>query len=275
MHYIQEGSGEPVVLVHGNPTWSFYYRNLVSKLKDKYMVIVPDHIGCGLSDKPSEELYEYTLSNRIEDLSTLLNKLIPDQPYRMVIHDWGGMIGLGAALKNPDRLRQLVILNTTGFMLPETRRFHKILLFARSLPGRILITHFNAFVRGTLRWGSIRKPMADEVRKAYLQPYSTPADRLAVLRFVQDIPLKSSDTAYDAAKFIDDNLHLISTVPKLVLWGRHDFIFDDYFLNEWKKRCPEAEFHVFEDAGHLVLEDAPERVCKKTKTFFDSHDGSM
>lgn len=268
MHTVDEGSGPPVVCVHGNPTWSFYYRNLILRLRDRYRMIVPDHIGCGLSDRPPESRYRYTLASRIEDLETLLTKLIPGEPYRMVVHDWGGMIGLGAALRDPSRLQQLVILNTAGFLLPETRHFHLLLRFARTDAGGLLIRRFNAFTRGALRWGSLRKPMDPDVRKNYLAPYKTYADSLAVHRFVQDIPVKPDDAAYDATLYVDQHLNALKDIPKLIIWGRNDFIFDDAFLDEWRRRCPEARFEVMESAGHLVLEDEPERACSLIEEFF-------
>ncbi len=271
MNSIDHGQGPPVICVHGNPTWSFYYRNLVHKLSGRFRVIVPDHIGCGLSDKPEDFRYRYTLSNRIEDLSTLIDRVIPGQSYRLVVHDWGGMIGLGTALKDVNRMKQLVILNTSGFLLPKTRNFHGVLRFARSPAGAFLNRYFNAFLRGALRWGSKNKPMNTAVRKMYLEPYNSFHNRRAIQRFVKDIPLKPNDAAYDAAKFIDSKLHTLEHIPKLVIWGRKDFVFDDAFLNEWKQRCPEAQYEVLENAGHLVLEDAPDHTCHLIDRFFNSY----
>ena len=270
MNTIDEGRGPPVVCVHGNPTWSFYYRHLVFKLRDRFRVIVPDHIGCGLSDKPDDSRYRYTLENRIEDLQTLLDRLIPGEPYRLVVHDWGGVIGLGTAMRRSETLQQLVILNTAGFLLPKTRNFHAVLRLARTSLGGFLIRRCSAFSRGTLRWGSLRKPMDPDVRAMYLAPYNNVANRIAVQRFVQDIPLKLNDAAYDAARTIDTNLKTLQQKPKLIIWGRRDFIFDDAFLNEWKRRCPEARFEILESAGHLVLEDAPDKVCDLIDDFFTS-----
>ena len=170
MHSIDHGSGPPVICVHGNPTWSFFYRNLVHRLKSRYRMLVPDHIGCGLSDKPNDKNYHYTLASRIEDLEEFMERTISDKPYRMVIHDWGGMIGLGVALRHVDRLKQPVILNTSGFLLPKTRSFHTVLRFARTWPGGLLIRHANAFVRGALRWGTVRKPVPANIKKMFLAP---------------------------------------------------------------------------------------------------------
>jgi haloalkane dehalogenase len=89
-HYLDEGQGDPIVMVHGNPSWSFYYRNLASKLKESYRVIVPDHIGCGLSDKPDSTSYSFTLQERVDDLEALLDTLDIKKNITLVVHDWGG-----------------------------------------------------------------------------------------------------------------------------------------------------------------------------------------
>jgi pimeloyl-ACP methyl ester carboxylesterase len=122
MHYIDEGQGDPVVMVHGNPTWSFYYRDLARALKDAgHRVIAMDHVGMGLSDKPSDARYEYTLRNRLRDVERLLSSLELG-PVTLVVHDWGGAIGLGWALRDPARVKALVITNTAAFLPgPEHR----------------------------------------------------------------------------------------------------------------------------------------------------------
>jgi len=124
-HYLDEGDGEVVVAVHGNPTWSFYYRDLVKALSDDWRVVVPDHMGCGLSDKPSDDDYDYTLSRRIDDFGALMDDLdLTD--INLVVHDWGGMIGLGWAVRNPERIKRLVILNTAALhsTCRSRSRFH-------------------------------------------------------------------------------------------------------------------------------------------------------
>ena len=130
-HYLDEGQGDPVVMVHGNPSWSFYYRNLVLALRGHYRVIVPDHIGCGLSDKPDDGRYRYTLKQRVDDLDALLDSLGIRERITLVLHDWGGMIGMAYACRYPERIRRLVILNTGAFPLPPTKKFP---LAAENLP---------------------------------------------------------------------------------------------------------------------------------------------
>ena len=121
-HYVNEGQGSPVVMIHGNPSWSFYYRNLVTSLSTHHQCIVPDHIGCGFSDKPGDEDYDYTLVNRIDDLEALLGHLEVNANITLVVHDWGGMIGMGYAARYPERIKRLVILNTGAFHLPKTKK---------------------------------------------------------------------------------------------------------------------------------------------------------
>ena len=148
MHYLDEGPRDapPVLMLHGNPTWSFYYRNLVLALRDRYRCIVPDHIGCGLSDKPGDEQYDYRLRSRIEDVDALVRHLELDQPLTLVVHDWGGMIGFAWAVKSPDRIARSVILNTAAFPLPEDKKMPPALSLVRDTSlGAFLVTRFNAF----------------------------------------------------------------------------------------------------------------------------------
>ena len=179
--------------VHGNPTWSFYYRDLVRELRADYRVIVPDHMGCGLSDKPGDDVYDYTLNRRIEDFSRLMDDLELDD-INLVVHDWGGMIGLGWAVRHPERVKRLVILNTAAFHLPKSKTFPWQLWLVRDTPlGPLMVRGLNAFARGASRVACTRKSLSKEVRDAYCAPYDSWTDRIATLRFVQDIPLRPGD----------------------------------------------------------------------------------
>jgi len=122
LYYLDEGSGSPVLMVHGNPTWSFYYRHLVNVLSPNHRTIVPDHIGCGFSDKPDAGDYKYTLQSRVEDLDSLITHLDLNEKITIVVHDWGGMIGLAWALDHLDRIERIVITNTSGFFLPQDKK---------------------------------------------------------------------------------------------------------------------------------------------------------
>ncbi|MSU77699.1 MAG: alpha/beta fold hydrolase [Gemmataceae bacterium] len=261
MHYLDEGAGSPVVMVHGNPTWSFYYRNLVIALRGSYRTIVPDHIGCGKSDKPDDTTYSYTLAQRADDLEALLDHLGIVKDITLIVHDWGGMIGMTYATRHPERIRRLVVLNTGAFHLPQTKPFPWSLWFCRHPQiGPVWVRGFNAFCRAAIHMCAKRRPLSAEVRKAYLEPYDSWAHRIAVLRFVQDIPLRRGDPSYDLVTTVQDNLAKLRGIPMLICWGDLDFVFDEHFLAEWKKRFPDAEVHQFADASHYVLEDAGEEI---------------
>jgi pimeloyl-ACP methyl ester carboxylesterase len=267
MHYLDEGEGQPVVAVHGNPTWSFYYRELVRALRDFHRVVVPDHVGCGLSDKPGDDRYQYTLERRVDDFTALMNHLALDG-LNLVVHDWGGAIALTWAVRNPARVRRLVVLNTSGFHLPEGKNMPWQLSLVRDTPlGPLLVRGLNAFARGATRDACTRTRLTREVRDAYCAPYDSWANRIATLRFVQDIPLSPSDPAYAVISELEQGLSKLADVPMLICWGGKDFVFDDHFLDEWRRRFPEAEVHRFADAGHYVMEDASSEIIELVQGF--------
>lgn len=272
MHYLDEGQGPPVVMVHGNPSWSLYWRHLVLALRTDHRCIVPDHIGCGLSDKPSDEAYAYTLAQRIDDLDALIQHTVPTGPLTLAVHDWGGMIGLGWAARNPGRVVRLVVLNTAAFPLPATKPLPWQLKLTRTPIGTVLVRGFNAFSRGTATIGCTRNPMPERVKLAYQAPYNSWANRIATLRFVQDIPLVPGHPGFDIVSATRDALPtLLGRIPVLVEWGDQDIVFDDHFLAEWKRLVPNATVHVHEGCGHYVLEDVPTEVCANVRAFFSEH----
>jgi pimeloyl-ACP methyl ester carboxylesterase len=257
LHYLDEGPRDapPVLMLHGNPTWSFYYRNLVLALRDRYRCIVPDHIGCGLSDKPGDAVYDYRLHSRIEDLEALLTQLDLQQPLTLVVHDWGGMIGFAWATRNPQHVAQTVILNTAAFPLPRDKKMPPALSLVRNTAlGAYLVRRFNAFSAIAARV-AFKKPVPRAVRQGYTLPYDSPANRIATLRFVQDIPLRDSDPGFDILLNTAEHLHLLADKPCLIAWGEKDFVFDAPFLNTWLEYYPGAIVHRYPDCGHYVLED--------------------
>lgn len=270
-HYVNEGEGEPVVMVHGNPSWSFYYRNLVSSLCGNHQCIVPDHIGCGLSDKPDDEHYDYTLKNRIDDLEALLEHLDVKENITLVVHDWGGMIGMGYASRYPERIKKLVILNTGAFHLPKAKGFPWALWICRNtLFGTGLVRGFNAFSSIASIVGVKRKAMTKEIRQAYVAPFNSWKNRISTLRFVQDIPLKPTDRTYSLVSEISSNLEKFIDTPTIICWGVKDFVFDKHFLDEWQQRLPQAQVHTFNDCGHYILEDASDEVVPLVTDFINS-----
>jgi haloalkane dehalogenase len=268
LHHLDEGEGPPVVMLHGNPTWSFHFRTLVSALRATHRCIVPDHVGMGLSDKPADAEYAYTLGTRVDDLEQLLDHLDVTVPVTLVLQDWGGMIGAAWALRRAGRVARLVVLNTAAFLLPQTRAFHWQLGFARSVVARPLMLGLGGFTEAALRTCVLRPGrMNDSLRAAYRWPHRTWQERRAVLRFVEDIPLTEGDPAWAIASEVDRRIGEISKLPTLVAWGGQDFVFDGHFLAEWRKRFPKAEIHELPDCGHWVLEDATEEIVGWVKEF--------
>lgn len=266
MHFLDEGAGAPVVMVHGNPSWSFYYRKLVTELRGTHRCLVPDHIGMGLSDKPQDD-YSYTLAQRVADFTAWLDHLALTEPVTLVAHDWGGMIGMTWAAAHPERVARLVLLNTAAFPLPASKRFPWPLALTRTPLGAGLVRGFNAFAWTAARVGCTRKAMPAAVRDAYTAPYDSWQNRVATLRFVQDIPLRAGDPGFELIVATAKALELFQETPTLLAWGLRDFVFDRHFLDEWRRRMPHAVVHALADAGHYVLEDADEELVPRIGKF--------
>ena len=262
MHYVDEGPHDaPVVLMlHGNPTWSFYWRRLISALRPSHRVIAPDHIGCGKSDKPGDDTYSYRLAERVEDIEALVEQL-GLRDVTLAVHDWGGMIGMGWAHRHPDLVARLLVLNTAAFPMPSTKRLPASLWLARDTKaGALLVRGFNAFARGATRLAVTRVRLPKEVRDGLCAPYDNWDHRRAVLRFVQDIPLREGDPSFSLVREVGERLHQFNDRPVLICWADRDFVFDEHFLRVWKSALPDAEVHQFPDCGHYVLEDAPAEI---------------
>ena len=271
LHVLDEGQGDTVLMLHGNPTWSFYYRNLVLGLRGTHRVIAPDYIGCGLSDKPDEQSYDYTLRRRVDDLAALIEQSDIRGPITLLMHDWGGMIGMAYATRHPEKIGRLVLLNTAAFHLPKTKKLPRTLWLCRNTPlGDFFIRDTGLFTSVLARW-AVCRPMEQRVREAYLLPYRAPQDRTGLLRFVQDIPLQPGDASYDLVSEVQAKLPAFRRTPTLILWGDRDFVFDHHFLRAWQNFLPAAEVHHFPNAGHYVLEDAGTEILPLISDFFRRH----
>jgi len=271
MSYLDEGprDGEVVVMLHGNPSWSYLWRRLVLGLRDRYRCIVPDHVGMGLSDRPGDAHYDYTLQSRVDDLGRLLAHLRIDGPVTLAVHDWGGMIGFGWALSHMPQVRRLVILNTAAFPLPAAKPMPWQLSLGRdSRVGGFLIRGFNLFARGAAYLGSVRRPPAD-VRRAFIEPYKGWRNAISTLRFMQDIPLRKDDRAWPLVVESGERLPQYADRPAFIGWGLRDFVFDRHFLDGFRRALPQAEVHAFDDAGHFVLEDKHEALVPAIRAFLE------
>jgi haloalkane dehalogenase len=251
-------------MLHGNPTWSFFYRNLVVALLDKCRVMVPDHSGCGFSDKPAD--YEYRLANHIANVERLLEHLKVDS-FSLCVHDWGGPIGLGVAVSRPSRLQKFVVFNTTCML---TKKYPlRILICKVPVIGQLAIRGLNLFAGAAVNI-AVSKKLDPAVKAGFIKPYDNYANRIATLKFIHDIPLGPGHPSWEKGEEVMSRLQSLDDVPMLICWGKRDFCFNDHFLEGWRKQFPRATVHEFADANHYVIEDALDEIRPLVRDFLIS-----
>ncbi len=264
MHYVDEGKGPVVLLLHGNPTWSFYYRSLIHTLRLSHRVIAVDHLGCGLSDKPQD--YQYTLKNHTDNLEKFVKERKLDQ-FSIVMHDWGGAIGFGLIQRMPEKIAKIVVHNTAAF---PSRRIPLRIAFCK-IPGlgKVIVRGLNGFAGAAVHM-AVEQEMTEETKSWYLKPYDSWKNRIAVHEFVKDIPFFSNHRSYQALLVAESGIAEVvkRKIPALVLWGGKDFCFTKHFYNEWLRRIPYCQHHYFENYGHYLLEDEKGEVVKRVRKFF-------
>ena len=259
-HYVDESStdldaGElpTLLLVHGNPTWSFHWRRLILANRGQYRCVAPDHLGCGLSDLQPRPL---RLADHIDHLVALIEKL-DLRRVTLVAQDWGGSIGLGAVLRCQERFERIALYNTGAFppwFIPWRIRICRWPVF-----GRLALQGGNAFSRAALRMTLRRKRRLDAmVEQAYLAPYHDWKSRGAVYQFVKDIPLSKRHPTWQTLAEIEQGLPQLASLPQMLVWGMRDWCFTPECLDKFVEAWPTAEVHRLADVGHWVVEDAPE-----------------
>lgn len=262
-HYVDEGSGRPLIMVHGNPTWSFYWRELISALSGEYRCIAVDHIGCGLSDKPQD--YPYNLATHTANLVTLIEKL-DLRNCTLLAHDWGGAIGLGAATKLRDRFSQIVLFNTAAFPPPFIPK--RIQACRIPLLGTLGIRGFNLFARAAITMATEEpKRMTPEVKAGLLAPYNNWQNRVAVDAFVKDIPWSRKHPTWEVLEDLEAKLPSLGHLQQLLVWGMRDWCFRPECLERLARTYPRAEQLRFETAGHYVVQDRPAEIIERLQTF--------
>lgn len=264
MSYVDEGprADHAVLMVHGNPTWSFYFRHLIRALAPATRCIAPDHIGMGASAKPAARAY--TLASRISDLEALVDSL-GLRRLDLVVHDWGGAIGLGVAARRPGRIRRIVAMNTAAFASSRIPR--RIALCRTPGLGALLIRGCNAFAWPATWMTMHRRRLSRLEQRSYLWPYDSWATRVAVYAFVRDIPMRPSHPSWDALQEVGRGLTAFRDREVLAVWGLRDFCFDRSFLQRWCELLPNTDAHAIADAGHYVLEDAREEAIARLTAF--------
>ncbi len=261
LHYIDEGPRDapPLLCVHGNPSWSYLFRSLARSCADELRVIAPDHLGMGLSGPPLRS--PARLEQRIEQLEALVLALDLER-ITLVVHDWGGPIGLSLALRQPRRIARVCVLNTAAFR--SQRIPWRIAACRPPLLGELALLCGNGFARAALRM-AVERPLGAQTRAAYLAPTRERANRRAILDFVRDIPLSERHPSYALLEQIERGLHELRHVPSSIVWGERDWCFTPHFRAEWQRRLPQAHTRVLERAGHWLLEDEPQAVALEVR----------
>jgi haloalkane dehalogenase len=258
MHYIdvmpkQPRLQETLLFVHGNPTWSFHWRELIGALREPYRCVAVDHLGCGLSDKPQRT---FRLAERIEHLTRFVDALNLKR-VTLVAQDWGGAIGLGTLIARRERFRRIVLFNTGAF--PPWFVPLRIAVCRTPVLGRLAVQGGNLFSRAALRMTLARKQrLAPAVAAGYLAPYDSWNYRRAVYDFVADIPRSSRHPTWQTLAEIEARLPSLGDLPILLVWGMKDWCFTPECLDKFVAAWPRAEVHRLHHVGHWVIEDAPD-----------------
>jgi cis-3-alkyl-4-acyloxetan-2-one decarboxylase len=263
-HFIDEGprAAPPLLFVHGNPTWSFAWRNLVGALSIDHRCLAVDHIGCGLSDKPQE--YDYTLDQHVRNLCRFVESLGLHN-ITLVAHDWGGCIGMGAAGRMPERFARFVLMNTAAFR--SNRMPLRIAVCRWPILGALGVRGLNLFARAALSMAVNKRTLEPAVKRSLLVPYDSWAHRIAIHRFVLDIPMSPDHPSYSTLVAVEGSLEKQAGKPMLLAWGMRDWCFTPEFLSEWRRRFPNAEVAEFADAGHYLFEDEPDGLAAAVRKF--------
>ena len=266
MHLVDQGDGSPVVFVHGNPTWSFYYRRLIRMLPDGLRAIAPDHIGCGLSDKP--QAYEYTLNSHVENLCALIDSLHLEN-VSFVAHDWGGAIAMGCAATMADRVRSISLFNTAAFPPP----YFPLRIRACRFPilGAFAMRGLNLFSRAALSMAMSRTKLSKTARVGLLAPYNSWHNRVAVNAFVRDIPANDRHATWNRLAEIEASLPEFCETPVQLVWGMKDWCFNEQCLQRFMDAWPHASVLKLNDVGHYVCEDATDDDLSAVIEFLSQH----
>lgn len=246
-----------LLFVHGNPTWSYLWRNLMGPaLAQGFRVVAPDHAGFGLSEKPRDPAY-YTLKRHVDNLVAVARAL-DLRDVTLVLHDWGGPIGMGLAVREPQRIARIAVCNTVAFAPKEKRPLTKWHAQLASPWGYRVAVWLNAVERSAMTLG-VAKPLPRAARKAYDWPMRDKGARIAAARFVQMVPDGPDHPEAQTLRSIQADYPKLAEKPMLVLWADKDRAMRARFAERWLDDFPHAIVkHVAPDAGHFWQEDAPE-----------------
>lgn len=262
IHYVDEGEGPVLLLLHGNPTWSFLYRHLIARLESDFRVVVPDYPGFGLSTAPPG--YRFTAVEHAESMAQLVERL-DLRGVTVMMQDWGGPIGLAIAERHPERFDAFVIGNTWAW--PLERVGHKVFSAVMGgWPGRLAAWCCNGVVRFFLSQGMERK-LTNEELSMYLAPFAERAKRTPTHVFPAQLR--------DAGSFLEqvhEGLAELSDRPALILWGLRDFAFREPERTRFEALFPDHHTVLLENAGHFIQEDAPEEIAAAIRAWHPAID---
>ncbi|MFB6344234.1 MAG: alpha/beta fold hydrolase [bacterium] len=260
MHYVDQGSGTPVLFLHGNPTWSFMYRDAITELMGRHRCIAPDHLGFGLSDKPQN--WGYRPWQHATNIARLIQNLGLER-FHLVVHDWGGPIGISVAQDFHDQVDSITVLNSWMWPLDSSWKAQFFSRFLGSFAGRYLIRHWGLFEKWMMPQGvSNRSRFDGDIHRHYLKPFEGPSDRNGIWRFPTDI--------LQAGKWLENlwkNRRVLEDIPALFLWGLEDPAFTREDLERWRGLFNRQSVRTFEKASHYVMEDAGQQVAVRLARF--------
>ena len=263
-----EDANSPTILcVHGNPTWSFYYRRVIERLSPTCRVVAVDHVGCGRSDKPTKDEFAYTMAAHRDNLIAVIDQLNL-QNIVLLAHDWGGAIGLSAAHARRDRLSGIVLLNTAAF--PPPYMPHRIAACRWPIVGTPAVRGLNLFAVAAITQAMSRTQLSKEAAKGLLAPYDSWGNRVAIDRFVRDIPLHAGHPTHATLKELEQNLPDFQSLPIQLIWGMQDWCFRPECLRIFQKVWPSAGTKELLTTGHYVMEDSPEETLDTIEAFLSS-----
>ena len=262
LHYVDEGprSANPILCLHGNPTWAFHFRELIAQARPFHRVVAFDHMGMGLSDRPTD--FSYTLAEHVGNAVSFVDAL-DLRKITLVVHDWGGAIGMGLALARPDRIARITVMNTAAFFIPRLPR--RIAICRAGAPGEFITRGLNGFALAATRM-TTSIPLAPEVRAGYLAPYVSWRRRIGIWNFVRDIPMEPDHRSRSTLAKIEEGLSTLHR-PVQILWGERDWCFTPEFREVWQRHFPNAYVHRFDNAGHYLIEDEPGGVIARIRDF--------
>lgn len=249
MHYVDEGKGEPILFVHGTPTWSFLYRDFIKELSKEHRCIAIDHLGFGLSEKLDSA--HYTPEWHSENLSQFINKMNL-QNITLVVHDFGGPIGLSTGIGNSERIKRVVLFNSWLWETKISREAQKIDKMVNSAIGKFLYLNMNFSPKVLFKKGFANsKNLSKEVHKHYIKPFPNVKSRKPLLMLAKSL-VGSSDWYQEQWEQMDK----LELKPWLIIWGNKDKFISKEYLEKWKVRLPKAEIRKVE-SGHFVQEEKP------------------